>query len=302
MNRIIMAVFTTLVFSSWVIAQDAEKRGLEILSLARKAIYKGNPVISLENSKVRIISFVSSDHIILYEDSKMERMNRLYREQYFSFGSQDKTKFYRLDYFGNKFPIDINLLAAGQTAGEWFGEIKRGKYIPFPATLYKYATDREKVKGYIESKLFQLISPIFLQFFEDIKVRYVGKAETPEGKRVNVVAITNSRPKETQFLFDEKTHELLATVYKNVFLSHYYFSDRKLSNGLLLPTKLTFKSILTEHDKDSKKLKRKRTVLQKSKIFVELNSKFEKDEFALPRNAKSLASRAKELEAIWKAK
>ena len=305
--KLIVLIF--LVFGQWTIAQDAEKRGLEILSLARKVIYKDQPVASLENSRIRIISQVSSDDIDHGRAAKIETSKRLYREQYFSLGLQSKAKFYRLDYLGNKHPIDIRLLASGQINGEWLGEIKRSKYIP--NQLYEAIKHETNIRGNIDKNLFMYVSPVFLQFFEDVKVRYLGKAETPEGKRANVVGITNDRPAETQFLFDENTYELIATIYKrkdavgkyiDTFSDHCYFSDRKISNGLFLPTRLTFKRTLTEHNKDSKKLKRKKTVLQKSKIFVELNSKFEKDEFALPRNAKSLASRAKELGAIWKAK
>lgn len=132
----------------------------------------------------------------------------------------------------------------------WNGERLYEKEVPYSDAdrdVLLSQADQSKDKGLQDIK-FRIFSRFFPITFDPLwypatfKFRYIGTAKSPEGNMADVIETTYRGGNNAyQFLFDKKTHLLLAWITswkdekgkKNTSIR--YFSDYKKASGLLVP-------------------------------------------------------------------
>ncbi len=274
----------------------AKARGLEILSLARNAVYQKGELKKPRNLKIQVFSKILDKTESRNGIHKFVQTSNSFQVDSYSFGRNGEV---RITELNDENQITFKLLATnGVRHFEKYGTIRNGEFFdnkilpPFSDGMIE-----KSIAGYIFD-----FSPIFLQFPDNISARYLGKAEAPEG-RADIIVIRLSNGNETKYLFDEKSHLLRMTITEREISNvtsktTYYFSDHQLINGMLIPTKRKkqTKIILYSENEDSKVPERISTSISEAKIKVELDQTFDKHEFSDEVDAKALEKQAKNLE------
>ncbi len=305
-----------LQLNSFAQASSDEKRGLEIITQAQKAIYGENIPKNFPEIRIREMSRSSSVYKMDLGFTISEREGRMIAEDIYSFGKNSKSMFRYLRIVRSEIesrePSSTSLTLRAMNGDKYldiWGDIKSGKI----ELNQEYIDIREKngnPRRGPEELIYNVVSPLIMWFSPNESFSYSGRAESPEGD-ANIVTV-KSKGLNKRFFFDETTGRLLMTRINrkyddfegtvwDVTRVFQYFSDFQLIDGKVLPTVVKTEMINLDHEmvNGEKKITSTLEDFTESQIFYEFEPDFAKNEFDGIIDAKALDERARKLKDYW---